>query len=203
MSWNDHTDRRSPTIHHPVHQRTGPRTSEHESLMRLPLLGLPLMRFPLIVTALALLMSSGVNAQVPPAPSAPGLMAVSIQAAGAFPAVSALSPVVADLPCDRLLVCGNGSSSIEGGELMQSLDLAFDNEEEFRSRWLLGASIGFVVGGGAAYLALWRGGSSGMCNQSTNENAIDEVECLVLTGMGGLFGAGIGAMIGSQFGLSR
>jgi hypothetical protein len=168
-----------------------------------PSIRLSLMRLPLNVTALVLLMSTGVNAQVPPAPSPPGPIAVSMQAAGAFPTVSTLSPVVVDLPCSRLLVCGSGSGAIDGSELVQSLDLTFDDEEEFRSRWLLGASVGFVVGGGAAYLALWSGGSSGMCNQAANENAIDEVECLVLAGMGGLFGAGIGAMIGSQFGSSQ
>lgn len=68
-----------------------------------------------------------------------------------------------------------------------------------RSHWLLGAGIGFVVGAGSTFLVLHQGGSTAMCDQSANQDAIGSTECLGLVGLGGLAGAGLGALIGSRF----
>lgn len=66
-----------------------------------------------------------------------------------------------------------------------------------RSHWLLGAGIGFVVGAGATYAVLSSGGSTALCNQSANQDAIGTGECLALAAGGGLAGAGLGALVGT------
>lgn len=72
-----------------------------------------------------------------------------------------------------------------------------------RSRKLLGAGIGFVVGVGGAYHLFHSGGSTGMCDQSANQDAIDSGYCLGIYGLGGLAGAGLGALIGSRIRTER
>jgi hypothetical protein len=67
-----------------------------------------------------------------------------------------------------------------------------------RSRKLLGAGIGFLVGVGSTYHLFHSGGSTGKCNQSANQDAIDSGHCLGIYGLGGLAGAGLGAFIGSR-----
>ena len=69
---------------------------------------------------------------------------------------------------------------------------------ESRSHKRLGAGIGFVVGVGSTYYLFHSGGSTGRCNQSANQDAIDSSHCLGLYGLGGLVGAGLGAVIGSR-----
>ncbi len=68
-----------------------------------------------------------------------------------------------------------------------------------RSHWRLGAGIGFVLGAGGTFLVLHQGGSTGICDQSANQDAIRSSECLGLAGLGGLAGAGLGALIGGRF----
>jgi hypothetical protein len=72
-----------------------------------------------------------------------------------------------------------------------------------RSHKLLGAGIGFVVGVGGAYQLFHSGGSTGMCNQSANQDAIDSRHCLGIYGLGGLAGAGLGAFIGTRIRTER
>jgi hypothetical protein len=72
-----------------------------------------------------------------------------------------------------------------------------------RSHKLLGAGIGFVVGVGSTYHVFHSGGSTGMCNQSENQDAIDSGHCLGIYGLGGLAGAGLGAFIGSRIRTER
>jgi len=70
-----------------------------------------------------------------------------------------------------------------------------------RSHWLLGAGAGFVVGAGVTYVLLRSDppGNVGtaLCDQSGNQDAIGTGECLGLAALGGLAGAGLGALIGS------
>jgi hypothetical protein len=65
-----------------------------------------------------------------------------------------------------------------------------------KSHTLLGAGIGFLVGGGVAVALLYTGGSTSLCDQSANQDAMNSGECIGLTALGGLAGAGLGAIIG-------
>lgn len=66
-----------------------------------------------------------------------------------------------------------------------------------KSHWLPGAAIGFVVGSAAAYAALASGGSTGICDQSANQDAISSGECVALSALvGGVPGFGLGAVVG-------
>lgn len=67
------------------------------------------------------------------------------------------------------------------------------------SRTLLGAGIGLAAGAGATYLVLHRGGSTSPCDRDANQDAMSEGECLGLVALGGVVGAGVGALIGSRF----
>jgi hypothetical protein len=66
-----------------------------------------------------------------------------------------------------------------------------------RSYWLAGAAAGFVTGAGVTYAVLNSGGSTSLCNQSANQDAIASGECIGLTALGGLAGAGLGALVGA------
>ena len=68
-----------------------------------------------------------------------------------------------------------------------------------RSYRRVGAGIGFVTGAGGTYLVLRSGGSTGMCNHSANQDAIGKPECVGLAALGGLAGAGLGALVGGRF----
>jgi hypothetical protein len=72
-----------------------------------------------------------------------------------------------------------------------------------RSYKLLGAGIGFAVGVGSTYHLFHSGGSTGKCNQSANQDAIDLPYCLGIYGLGGLAGGGLGAFIGSRIRTER
>lgn len=65
-----------------------------------------------------------------------------------------------------------------------------------RSYWLVGAGTGFLVGAGATYVVLHTGGSTALCDRSANQDALASGECLGLTALGGLVGAGLGALVG-------
>jgi hypothetical protein len=66
------------------------------------------------------------------------------------------------------------------------------------SHWLAGAAIGFLVGGTAAFLFLNGGGSTSLCDQSANQDAIRLQECIGVAALvGGVPGAGLGALIGA------
>ncbi|MBM4185858.1 MAG: hypothetical protein FJ206_00975 [Gemmatimonadetes bacterium] len=65
-----------------------------------------------------------------------------------------------------------------------------------RSHWLLGAAIGFGAGAVVTYLVLHSGGSTAPCNRSANQDAMSGGECLGLTALGGVAGAGLGALVG-------
>lgn len=63
-----------------------------------------------------------------------------------------------------------------------------------------GAVIGFVSGGVLTWIALKSGGSTAPCNRSENQDALRPIECAGLVALGGVVGAGIGALIGSAIG---
>ncbi|MDH5198516.1 MAG: hypothetical protein OEY20_14840 [Gemmatimonadota bacterium] len=98
--------------------------------------------------------------------------------------------------------------AIDGGELVLRTDATrrvplasvarLEAYAGRRSHWLLGAGIGFVVGAGATYFVLNPpgGGSTALCDQSANQDAIGSAECLGLTALGGVAGAGLGALVG-------
>jgi len=65
-----------------------------------------------------------------------------------------------------------------------------------RSHWLSGAGAGFLVGAGVAFVLLITGGSTSLCDQSANQDAIGSGECLGLAALEGVAGAGLGAIIG-------
>lgn len=71
------------------------------------------------------------------------------------------------------------------------------------SRWLAGAGVGFLVGAGVTTVILNSGGSTSLCDRSANQDAISSGECLGLTALGGLAGAGLGALIGSRIRTER
>lgn len=77
--------------------------------------------------------------------------------------------------------------------------VALDVSRAQRSRVLAGAGIGFVVGAGVTYAVLHSGGSTSLCDRSANQDAMAPRECLGLTALGGLAGAGVGAVIGARF----
>jgi hypothetical protein len=67
-----------------------------------------------------------------------------------------------------------------------------------RSRWLPGAALGFAAGAVVTHLALRGGGSTAPCNRGANQDAMSAGECLGLAALGGVAGAGLGALVGSR-----
>jgi hypothetical protein len=61
---------------------------------------------------------------------------------------------------------------------------------------LLGAGVGFVVGAGATWAVLNQGTSTARCDQDQNQDAWGRKECLGAYALGGLVGAGVGALVG-------
>jgi hypothetical protein len=61
---------------------------------------------------------------------------------------------------------------------------------------LLGAGVGFVVGAGATWAVLNQGASTAPCDQDQNQDAWGRKECLGAYALGGLVGAGVGALVG-------
>lgn len=68
---------------------------------------------------------------------------------------------------------------------------------------LVGAGIGFVAGAGITWVVINSGGSTSLCDRSANQDALNRRECVGLTLLGGLAGAGIGAIVGGVVRPSR
>jgi len=68
-----------------------------------------------------------------------------------------------------------------------------------RSRWRAGAATGFLVGAGGTFALLNRGDSTNPCDSSANQDAIGMGACLGVAALGGVAGAGVGALIGNLF----
>ena len=95
---------------------------------------------------------------------------------------------------DTIDLAMDGTSSSYNLNTVRQLEVS----RGYRSHWLLGTGIGFVVGAGSTFLVLRHGGSTSLCNQSANQDALRSSECLGLVGLGGLAGAGLGALIGGR-----
>lgn len=68
-----------------------------------------------------------------------------------------------------------------------------------RSRWRAGAGAGFVIGAGGTFALLNRGDSTNPCDSSANQDAMGMGACVGLSALGGVAGAGVGALIGNLF----
>lgn len=106
------------------------------------------------------------------------------------------APVALDarfrLEPDSLTVRGLDSTY---GYAVADIDRA-EVSQERRSHRRTGAIIGGVVGAGATFLALNAGGSTSLCDQSANQDAASAGLCISLYVLGGLAGAGLGALAG-------
>jgi hypothetical protein len=60
---------------------------------------------------------------------------------------------------------------------------------------LVGAGVGLIIGAGATYIVLHQGGSTSWCDRSKNQDAMDAGVCAGIVVLGGVIGAGIGALI--------
>lgn len=85
---------------------------------------------------------------------------------------------------------------------VQSID-RFEISQGERSHKLLGGVIGFVTGAGIAYLIVNSGGSTSLCDQDANQDAIGSTECVGVVFLGGALGWGIGYIIGSRIHTER
>jgi len=65
-----------------------------------------------------------------------------------------------------------------------------------RSHWRAGAATGFLVGAGGTFTLLNRGDSTNPCDSSANQDAMGMGACVGLAALGGVAGAGVGALIG-------
>lgn len=95
--------------------------------------------------------------------------------------------------------------AMDGARISYSLNAVsqFEVGRGYRSHWLLGTGIGFVVGAGSTFLLLHGDGSTSPCNPSANQDALRSSECLGWVGLGGLAGAGLGSLIGGQIRTER
>jgi hypothetical protein len=97
-------------------------------------------------------------------------------------------------------VCRSGTIASIGDSLARANAeiRPFAISEGRKSHWVAGGVVGFLVGAGATYLILHGGGSTSLCNRSANQDAMGSAECLGATALGGVAGAALGALIGSQ-----
>lgn len=91
------------------------------------------------------------------------------------------------------LAVGNGAARYRMGDLVR-LELSRGR----RSRWLAGGLAGSAIGGVAAFAVLNGGGSTSLCNQSQNQDAVGFGECVGIAALFGLVpGFGLGALVGA------
>lgn len=75
----------------------------------------------------------------------------------------------------------------------------FHYPQDHRTHRVAGAIAGFAVGAGVTWVVLHQGGSTSKCDRSANQDALNSGECAGLVVLGGLAGAGIGAIVGGFF----
>lgn len=61
--------------------------------------------------------------------------------------------------------------------------------------WWLPTGAGLLLGGVGAYVWLHGGGSTSLCDRTRNQDAMSGSECVGMTLLGGVAGAGLGALI--------
>jgi hypothetical protein len=81
-------------------------------------------------------------------------------------------------------------------DTMMRVDAPPQTTAASRSHSGVGAVVGLVVGAGATYALLNTGGSTAPCDRERNQDAMSSGECAGLYALGGLAGAGLGALIG-------
>lgn len=110
---------------------------------------------------------------------------------GGFAALSivfAATPLNAQQAPERFSACPVGAACEDAVTMRRAAS----------STWI-GAGAGFVVGGVATYVILNTGGSTAPCDQDANQDAMSTGECIGITALGALAGAGIGLLIGRAF----
>lgn len=95
-------------------------------------------------------------------------------------------------PRDSITIAAADSTLSYGLDAVTRLEVS----EGYRSHWLVGAGVGFVAGAGITFLVV-NGGSTSICDRSDNQDAASSGECIGLVALGGVAGAGVGAIIGS------
>ncbi len=100
---------------------------------------------------------------------------------------------------DTITLTTAGSTTSYGVNAVSRVDMS----RGFRSHRNAGAVVGFLVGGGTTLALLNTGGSKSYCDRSANQDAISRGGCIGLTALGGLAGAGVGAIIGGFFRTER
>ena len=123
------------------------------------------------------------------------------------------SPAVGELPCrvtGRVVEVGADSLVVEdAGRRLAHYSLATIDRLSPqggtslsqvsagpRTHGRSGALVGTVAGGAAAYLTFFTGGSTATCDRSANQDAAGSGACLGILALGGLAGAGLGALVG-------
>jgi len=101
----------------------------------------------------------------------------------------------------RLVSSRDGTVTLESAKTTRTHTLDATSRIEVsqgvRSRWRAGAAIGFVAGAAGTYALLNQGGSTNPCDSSANQDAIGPAACAGLAAVGGVAGAGLGALVGS------
>lgn len=93
---------------------------------------------------------------------------------------------------DTIALAASGASVSHGLSAVSRVEVS----RGYRAHRLAAAGAGFLLGAGVTFAVLNSGGSTSLCNQSENQDAISSSECLGLTALGGLVGTGLGAIIG-------
>jgi hypothetical protein len=96
------------------------------------------------------------------------------------------------LHADTIALAASGASVSHGLSAVSRVEVS----RGYRAHRLAAAGAGFLLGAGVTFVVLNSGGSTSLCNQSENQDAMNSGECLGLAALGGLAGAGLGAIIG-------
>jgi hypothetical protein len=99
-----------------------------------------------------------------------------------------------------LVTSGTGTLQLKDGDSTTSFRLGtlqrLELSQGYRTHRLLGAGVGLIAGAGLTYFLTRSGGSGSLCDRASNQDALSSSECLGVAALGGLAGAGLGALIG-------
>jgi hypothetical protein len=96
------------------------------------------------------------------------------------------------LHADTIALAAAGASVSHGLSAVSRVEVS----RGYRTHRLPAAGAGFLLGAGVTFVVLNSGGSTSLCNQSANQDAMSPGECLGLTALGSVVGAGLGALVG-------
>lgn len=94
---------------------------------------------------------------------------------------------------DSLAISHAGTTTSYSRDAVRALEV----RDGTRSHWMLGAGAGLAAGTLGMVAVLNSGGSTASCDGSANQDALSSGECLGLYALGGVGGAGLGALVGS------